>query len=549
VKLIIIAGPNKGTVFDVQENRCTLGRAHSNRVVLYDQRVSAYHAVIEPDGGRHAVRDLGSANGTYVDSLLVTRALLRPGSTIQLGETVLAFERPPLPEDDGANFSVVDASPGETTAIYATVGKDETTILEEDSVGDIEALREDRRNLLALYRVTSVINSVSEIRPLLTRVLEEVLDALDAERGFALLREPESEELVPAAMRRRHAGGSTSPLTMSKSIARQVMDKREAVLSTTEVAGKRVSAMCAPLHGRTELQGLIYVDTPTSSQAFSPRDLQLLTAMADQLGTALENLRLMEARLAGERFAAIGQAVAGLSHYIKNILSCMEGGAQIVQRGIDHNDPEVAHRGWAIVRRNERKISDLVLDMLNYSGANEPLREPCSLNDLVEDVAEPLAGEADKEVRVECELDPDLPVAQLDSRAIHRCLLNLVSNAIDALPDEGGEVRLATAYDAEERMLHVSVQDSGCGIEPEILPTIFGAFASTKGSRGTGLGLAVVKKLVEEHGGRVEVQSEPGQGSTFTLVLPIEPPPRGQPATGGAETEGVPRPEIQSRDA
>ncbi len=524
MKLIIFAGPNKGSVFDVQEATCTIGRAHSNRVVLYDQRVSTYHAVIEPDGGRYAVRDLGSANGTYVDNLLVTRALLRPGSTIQIGETVLAFERPPRPEDEDAGFRVVDAMPGQTTAIYATVAKDDTAILEEESPGDVEALREDRRNLLALYRVNSVINSVPEVRPLLCRVLEEVLEALDAERGFALLRDQETGELVPAAMRRRHAAGPSAQLSISKAIARQVMDRGESVLSTAEGGGHRLSAMCAPLHGRKEFQGLIYVDTPTSAEPFSAGDLQLLTAMADQLGTALENARLAEARLAGERFAAIGQAVAGLSHYIKNILSCMEGGAQIVQRGIDSSDVEVARRGWAIVRRSERKISDLVLDMLNYSGANEPLREPCSINDLCEDVAAPLVQEADKEVRIECELDPELPVAHLDSRAIHRCLLNLVANAIDALPEEGGLVRLETRHDPEAGTVRVSVCDDGCGIEPEILPTIFDAFSSTKGSRGTGLGLAVVKKLVEEHGGHVEVQATPGKGSTFTIVLPTQPP-------------------------
>lgn len=523
MKLIIVAGPNRGTVFDVHEDTCTIGRAHSNRVVLYDQRVSTYHAVVEPDGGRYAIRDLGSANGTYVDDLLVTRALLRPGSTIQIGETLLAFERPRLPDDQDADFRVVDATPGHTTAIHATLAKDETTILEEDGTDDIDALREDRRNLLALYRVNNVINSVQGIRPLLCRVLEEVLESLDAERGFALLREPGKVDLVPAAMRRRHATGTPAQLSISKAIAAEALEKDKAVLGTADVAGQRASALCAPMHGLKQLQGIVYVDTPTSGGAFSSRDLQLLTAMADQVGTALENARLVEARLAGERFAAIGQAVAGLSHYIKNILSCMEGGAQIVQRGIDGSDSDATRRGWAIVRRSERKISDLVLDMLNYSGANEPLREPCSVNDLVEDVVEPLATESDKAVRIECELDPDLPVAYLDARAIHRCLLNLLSNAIDALPDTGGPIRLKTAHDPHDGTITVSVADTGRGIDPEVLPGIFDAFISTKGARGTGLGLAVVRKLVEEHGGRVGVQSVQGEGSTFTLYLPITP--------------------------
>jgi signal transduction histidine kinase len=550
MKLILVAGPNRGTVFDVPEPTCTIGRAHSNLVVLYDQRVSAYHAVVEPDGDRHAVRDLGSANGTYVDNLLVTRALLRPGSTIQLGETVLAFERPPLPSDDEAGVRIVDPMPGQTTAIFATVGKDETTILEEEGADDIEALREDRRNLLALYRVNNVINSATETRPLLCRVLEEVLEALNAERGFVLLQDAKSGELGPAAMRRRHAAGPASQLNISKAVTRQAMETGQAILSTAESGGPRVSVMCAPLHGRKEPQGLLYVDTPSGGGAFAPRDLQLLTAMAGQLGTALESVRLVEARVAGERFAAIGQAVAGLSHFIKNILTCMDGGAQIVQRGIEHNEPDALRRGWGIVRRNERKIADLVLDMLNYSGANEPLREPCSVNDLVGEVVESLGvesdrqfrgTEADKKFRVEQDLDPELPIAYLDSTAVHRCLLNLVSNAMDALPEDGGCLRFVTRYSPEEDAVRLAVADNGCGVEPDLLPFIFDGFRSTKGARGTGLGLAVVRKLVEEHGGRVEAESQPGQGSTFTLVLPVKPPRRREGRAPGPETQGVDR--------
>jgi signal transduction histidine kinase len=202
----------------------------------------------------------------------------------------------------------------------------------------------------------------------------------------------------------------------------------------------------------------------------------------------------------------------------------MQGGAQIVQRSLERDNREMLHRGWDIVRRNERRISELVLDMLNYSGASEPLFEPCYVNDLVEEVAEAAGAAGKKEVRVERDLAPDVPLGHLDSGAIHRCLLNLLSNAMDALPDTGGVIRFTTRHDPEEQTVRVAIADNGCGIDPELLPTIFDVFASTKGAKGTGLGLAVVKKLVEEHGGRVDVDSRLGEGSTFTLVLPLRPP-------------------------
>jgi signal transduction histidine kinase len=115
-------------------------------------------------------------------------------------------------------------------------------------------------------------------------------------------------------------------------------------------------------------------------------------------------------------------------------------------------------------------------------------------------------------------------MAVVDSNAVYRCLLNLVSNAIDALPDDGGTVGFATRYDRQERVARLAVADSGCGIAPELLPMVFDVFVSTKGSRGTGLGLAVVQKLATAHGGRVEVDSQLGKGTTFTLVLPLHPP-------------------------
>jgi len=534
MKLIIASGPNKGQVFDVQESACSIGRAHSNRIVLYDRRVSARHALIEGGGDGFSIGDLGSSNGTYVNGVLVTRTVLEPGDTIQLGDTELAFEHLPEGDSDVAPFRVVRDAPDQSSAIHARVpSKDSSQLVDvRRAATNLEALREDRRKLAALYRVNSVIKTTRDTRELLCRVLEEIFDVLHAERGFVMLLDHETGELIPTAMRRRYARDSAEQVAISSTIARQVLEEGEAVLSTDARSDQRFSAadsvvahgirsaMCAPLHGRERVQGIIYLDN-AGVGSFRPRDLQLLVAMANELGIAIENQRLTEARLEDERFAAIGQAVAGVSHYIKNILTCMQGGSQMVERAIEMHDDGMLRRGWEIVHRNESRIAELVLDMLNYSGAGEPMLQPCRVNDLVSDVAESAGSRADKSFRVECALADGLPAARLDAAAIHRCLLNLLSNAIDAVPDEGGVVAFATRYDADVHAVCIAVSDNGCGIDPELLPTIFDVFVSTKGSRGTGLGLAVVRKLLEEQGGRVAIASEPGEGTTVTLILPL----------------------------
>jgi signal transduction histidine kinase len=541
MKLIIVKGPNKGALFDVDEEACTIGRAHSNRVVLYDRHVSAHHAVIEEGARGFSIRDLGSSNGTFVNGLLAADTRLTAGDTIQVGDTVLAFQRIADNASRELPFSVVDRSDESTTSIHATVRKGDAALFRgKVASANVESLHEDRRKLLALYRVNNVVNSVHETHEMMCRVLEEIFDVLNAERGFVMLVDEETNELVPVAVRRRHADNRDARVAIGHDITRQVMERGEAVLSTdtprgdsgkaeARSGGQARSVLCAPLHGREKLQGIIYLDNLASRARFTPRDLRLLTTMADQLGTAVENARMAEARLESERFAAIGQAVAGLSHYIKNILGCMQGGGQIVQRGLEHEDIELTRRGWDIVRRNENRIAELVLDMLNYSGAGEPYLEPCQLNTIVEEVAQSVGVEQQKPVHVETALADDLPPVRADPVSVHRCLLNLLSNAVDALPDEGGSVRFATGWRPETQEVCLAITDTGVGIEEDRIEGIFDVFVSTKGSRGTGLGLAVVNKLMTEHGGRVDVESRPGEGSTFTLVFPLPP---GEPGQG-----------------
>jgi len=535
MRLIIIEGPNTGSVFWPEGDRCMIGRAHSNNVVLYDRRVSAHHAIIEPTSHGPVIRDLGSSNGTYVNGRLVSTSPLMPGDTIQVGDTVLAFERLPSEAAAEVSLTVTEASGTTTAVVRATAREEDSTriLAPTPPREDAESLREERRRLLALCRVATTMNSVRETRQLLTRVLEEIFEVFEAERGFILLLDDETGELKPAAMRVRHPSSQPEEVVISRTIANQVLENGEAVLSSdvrlderfaaaeSLVAAGTRSAMCAPLRGRERTHGIIYLDNAGRPQAFTARDLPLLNAMASQLGIALENARLVEARLADERFAAIGQAVAGLSHYIKNILAAMQGGAQLVERGLKRDDIEGLRRGWAVVRRNEGRIADLVLDMLDYSGASEPLFEDCDLNELVGELAESVGTRTRKQIAVERELKPDLPTVQVDPDAIHRCLVNLVANAIDALPEEGGRIRFITRHSPEENAVRIGVADNGCGIDPEILPNIFEVFVTTKGARGTGLGLAVVDKLIKEHGGKVEVESEPGKGTTFWLVLPL----------------------------
>jgi signal transduction histidine kinase len=163
------------------------------------------------------------------------------------------------------------------------------------------------------------------------------------------------------------------------------------------------------------------------------------------------------------------------------------------------------------------------MDMLSFSKDREPDLELADLNEAVGDVVELMQSRA-KELGVELEWKPStvLPRVMIDTEGIHRAVLNIVTNAIDACEgSENARVSINTEWDAEAPLARISISDNGVGIEEGDIPSIFQLFASTKGSRGTGLGLPVTQKIIREHGGKISVTSQPGQGSTFVIELPV----------------------------
>ncbi len=235
--------------------------------------------------------------------------------------------------------------------------------------------------------------------------------------------------------------------------------------------------------------------------------------------------KLEQDLLRSERLAAIGQTVAGLAHGIKNILHGFKGGRYLLESGLQKNDMDKLQEGWNMVKRNIDRTSDLVLDLLSYSKEREPEYTKCSPNTIVEDVCDLFFEIArENEIEIDKDLDPSIQEVFLDPQTLHRALTNLLSNALDACLSQDGtaahpQVTLRTRAEAN-RQLRVDVIDNGCGMDREIQDTLFTSFFSTKGAKGTGLGLLVTRKLIEEHQGTIAVDSTPGRGSTFSIRLP-----------------------------
>ena len=237
----------------------------------------------------------------------------------------------------------------------------------------------------------------------------------------------------------------------------------------------------------------------------------------------LRPIKLLESeKLEAERLAAVGETVAGLAHSIKNVLQALEGGMYAVRSGLAKKKEERVLKGWQIIEKNFDKVTGLVKDFLSFSKGRLPKTQMVDLNQLVKEVVTLYKDVAhESNVELVADLDNRIQPAALDPSGMHTSLTNLLSNAIDACQlSEKGHGRATIRTREENGVLILEVIDDGCGMDYDVKRRVFTTFFTTKGGGGTGLGLLTTRKIVQEHGGKISLQSEPGQGSTFRIELP-----------------------------
>jgi len=252
-----------------------------------------------------------------------------------------------------------------------------------------------------------------------------------------------------------------------------------------------------------------------------------LTSKKEYLGRVafLQDIRpyieLEKQKLEAERLSAIGQTVAGLAHTIKNLLMGLEGGMYITDIGLRKGDASRIVEGWEILQKNFYKTTNLVKGFLNFAKGKAPNLELIDPTSIVKEIIELYKDTAKAQsVELKMEIASNIKPAFLDIEGIEACLTNLLSNAIDAAvlrEDKKGEV-LIKVFDKDDLLIY-EVIDNGIGMDSEIQKNVFTTFFTTKGSKGTGLGLLTTNKIVIEHGGKIELESIPAKGSTFRLMF------------------------------
>ena len=549
----IIQGFDQGERLEIAKKIFRLGRDSDNDLQLHDSEVSRFHAELQPDGDGLKVVDLGSSNGTCVNGERATAVRLSSGDRIQLGKTHIIIKE--HGSDNGIDHSA-DVQFDDNTAVESQIlesivpqfgggaspvadalvktGNDGQPKLEAEAL---------RSHLQVMYQTTVAVSQTLDIDELLERVLTLIFEWVDADRACVLLLDQQTGELSPSLRKDRDADPESDQLVISKRILDYVIDNGEGVVSTNarrddrweaseSIVGNKVNeAICVPLTGRYGVVGVIYIDTAVPDQGallgkhvrvFTNEHLRMLIAIGHQTALAVEDTYYYRAMLQSEKLAAMGQTVTSIAHHIKNILQGIRGGAFVVEGGLQQDDCVAIAEGWDIVKRNQERISGLVMDMLSYSKDRQPERKPVSLREIAIEVVEMLLPRAvETGVVLKIDAPTDLDEVSIDAVGIHRALWNVITNGLDACSEvDDGLVQVSLGQRESEQFIRV--EDRGSGIAPEKTERIFAPFVSDKGGQGTGLGLAVSRKILREHGGDLTVTSVIDQGSTFELSVPAK---------------------------
>ena len=457
-----------------------LGRQSQCDVVLSDSMVSRNHLRIQFADDHWWVEDLDSSHGTFFKDERITRLQWEPGSTIRVA--------------DGAYYLTLRSE-----SAYAS-----------------------EVNLQAILRTAGLLAGEVELDDLLEQTLDRLLSISGTDRGFIMLPEQGTLEVK---VQRNLSVNMEKDIHLSMSSVRKVFEQGETVwihnVATDEslMAQKSVinlqlkTILCLALQVQGTRIGVVYLDSRTIVS--QPVDRPTFQAIVALCAIAIERTRLAEDNLRNQVLATVGQVASSIVHDFKNGLFVVAGHVQLLDATTQ--DETMKHHLDEILVAVDR-LSRLSSEILDYAKVREVKRENVDLGTFLPGLVEPLKGRAGEVgASLQCLGDPCL--ASLDQQRFARVIENLVANSIDALEGQtGGEVLIEWRRVAGG--LEIVVKDNGKGIPKKVLKRIFEPFFSHGKRKGTGLGMATVKKIVEEHGGTVEVASEEGEGTVATIVLP-----------------------------
>jgi signal transduction histidine kinase len=408
-----------------------------------------------------------------------------------------------------------------------------------EGVFDVSGLHARISHLEALMRIHEGVHSQFNLERAMKDITDEAKRVTNAQRSIVFLVRGDPPELLGEFTMRGERVEVTMPMDETSSVGycalhNKVVNLGNAYEKQQAVAGqprfntqfdqrckcKTEALLVVPIRDSHDRVIGVITAANSSKGFFSSDDQWFLQEYATEVALAIEKSRFLEQSLFAARLTSIGETAAGLSHCIKNIAHALRGSAFVIKRGIELNRMENVKAAWEILDRHVEKLAELSLDILGFDPDRTLEAQTASLNETVDHVVKLLAEEAEtRTIKLETKLSEGLDKCWFDPRLIYRCLINLIINAFDACFPRAGTVTVSTGRTSEGEVT-IAVSDTGKGMDDKMKAEVFELFKTTKGRGGFGIGLPTVADLVRKHNGRIEVESEPGKSSTFTIFIP-----------------------------
>ena len=533
----------------IKDKQTFIGRIQSEglQIQIDDKHISRKHACIRREDRTFCIEDLGSQNGTFLNNERIQKASLRSHDKISIGNLTFLFLLQPNEAFDfrsgpaGGATETIDISREEINFgdMWAQNADHAARGFLDQSAGRIaESPQRDTQaheRLSLLYQLSEILRSTSDARAVYEKGVELVMQAMpDADYALVAKRARYDDSFNIIAFK---AGakrqGDPEKVPISHTVFDWVLTEKVTLVSENLVEDQRFqesesisindlrSIVCAPINGKNGVIGLLYAQANNLLSPFTKNDAKFISAVANEIALNIDNIRLNKEMLRNERMAAIGLTVSNLAHNIKNLLSVQQTASQLMDIHIKENDFSGIEKKWQWIKDSLTGIGKLSNDMLEYVKEDALHTRPVDVNKLIlanrQLFEESLSGD---HVKFEYALTGDNTTWIIDEAQLQQAFLNIVMNAVEACKEkQNGRIRISTSVH-NEKILRISVEDNGRGIPEKDKRHVLDLFFTTKGSKGTGLGLPMVHKFIERSGGQLEFQSEEKKGSIFTMIFP-----------------------------
>lgn len=398
------------------------------------------------------------------------------------------------------------------------------------------------QNITAFYHIfrdiSRSVHSSTSVKEVLDLVVSKVSGALEARGALLRILNLETHELELSAAyglsKKYLSKGHVSSQKVITELCRQNKviiiedvrtDPRVQYPKEAREEGVRM-IMDLPLSLRNHIVGVLRIFFPVQRK-FSQEELNFVEFIAEQCAMAIDKARLIETQqirydnlaLQTEKLSSLGRMAAGIAHEINNPLA----GILLFSTNLVKKVPEVGplREGLDVIIHETVRCRGIIQELLEFSREKEPKKIPADINDIILKALSILENEFHlRHVRVEKMLSENMVETMQDVGQMEQVFVNLLLNGIEAIQAEEGTIKVRSDVDLENRYVRVEIEDSGVGISPQNMENIFEPFFSTK-PNGTGLGLAVNYGIVEKHGGHMHVSSKLGQGTLFTVEIPL----------------------------